>query len=157
MRIVAVTSCIAGIAHTYMAAEALEQAAKKKGYEIQVETQGAAGSDPMSEETIAAADVVILAADLEVRGKDRFSGKPTLEVGTSEALAKAARSSTAPPPRRRPLRPRPPPPDRASSPSPAASPASPTPTWRPRPSSRQRRSGATRSTSRRRERPDPRR
>ena len=48
MRIVAVTSCIAGIAHTYMAAEALEQAAKKKGYEIQVETQGAAGSDPMN-------------------------------------------------------------------------------------------------------------
>ncbi|AZZ55837.1 PTS fructose-like transporter subunit IIB [Rathayibacter iranicus] len=90
MKIVAVTSCIAGIAHTYMAAEALEQAAKKKGYEIQVETQGAAGSDPMSDQTIADADVVILAADLEVRGKDRFAGKPTLEVGTSEALAKAA-------------------------------------------------------------------
>jgi PTS system fructose-specific IIC component len=90
MRIVAVTSCIAGIAHTYMAAEALEQAAKKKGYEIQVETQGAAGSDPMSDQTIADADVVILAADLEVRGRDRFAGKPTLEVGTSEALAKAA-------------------------------------------------------------------
>ncbi|WP_077223696.1 PTS fructose-like transporter subunit IIB [Rathayibacter sp. VKM Ac-2630] len=90
MRIVAVTSCIAGIAHTYMAAEALEQAAKKKGYEIQVETQGAAGSDPMSDQTIADADVVILAADLEVRGKERFAGKPTLEVGTSEALAKAA-------------------------------------------------------------------
>ncbi|WP_230671574.1 PTS fructose-like transporter subunit IIB [Rathayibacter sp. Leaf248] len=90
MRIVAVTSCIAGIAHTYMAAEALEQAAKKKGYEIQVETQGAAGSDPMSDQTIADADVVILAADLEVRGKERFAGKPTLEVGTSEALAKAS-------------------------------------------------------------------
>jgi len=90
MKIVAVTSCIAGIAHTYMAAEALEQAAKKKGYEIQVETQGAAGSDPMSDQTIADADVVILAADLEVRGKERFAGKPTLEVGTSEALAKAA-------------------------------------------------------------------
>ncbi|NQX14951.1 PTS fructose-like transporter subunit IIB [Rathayibacter sp. VKM Ac-2857] len=90
MKIVAVTSCIAGIAHTYMAAEALEQAAKKKGFDIQVETQGAAGSDPMSDQTIADADVVILAADLEVRGKDRFAGKPTLEVGTSEALAKAA-------------------------------------------------------------------
>ncbi|WP_258063033.1 PTS fructose-like transporter subunit IIB [Rathayibacter rathayi] len=83
------TSCIAGIAHTYMAAEALEQAAKKKGYEIQVETQGAAGSDPMTDQTIADADVVILAADLEVRGRERFAGKPTLEVGTSEALAKA--------------------------------------------------------------------
>ncbi|WP_211286362.1 PTS fructose-like transporter subunit IIB [Rathayibacter tritici] len=90
MKIVAVTSCIAGIAHTYMAAEALEQAAKKKGYEIQVETQGAAGSDPMTDQTIADADVVIFAADLEVRGKERFAGKPTLEVGTSEALAKAA-------------------------------------------------------------------
>lgn len=90
MKIVAVTSCIAGIAHTYMAAEALEQAAKKKGYDIQVETQGAAGSDPMTEADIASADVVILAADLEVRGKDRFVGKPILSVGVSEALSKAA-------------------------------------------------------------------
>ncbi|NQX27105.1 PTS fructose-like transporter subunit IIB [Microbacteriaceae bacterium VKM Ac-2854] len=89
MKIVAVTSCIAGIAHTYMAAEALEQAAKKKGYDILVETQGAAGSDPMTQADIDSADVVILAADLEVRGRERFAGKPTLQVGVAEALSKA--------------------------------------------------------------------
>ncbi|AJM78048.1 PTS fructose transporter subunit IIC [Rathayibacter toxicus] len=88
MKIVAVTSCIAGIAHTYMAAEALEQAARKKGYEIQVETQGAAGSDPLLAQMIADADVVILAADLEIRGKERFADKPTLQIGVAEALAK---------------------------------------------------------------------
>lgn len=58
-KIVAVTSCITGIAHTYMAAEALEQAAKKAGYEITVETQGSAGSSPMKQSTIDDADVVI--------------------------------------------------------------------------------------------------
>ncbi|RFA18251.1 PTS fructose transporter subunit IIC [Subtercola boreus] len=89
MRIVAVTSCIAGIAHTYMAAEALEQSAKKSGYDIQVETQGAAGSNPLSAATIAAADVVIFAADLEVKDKARFAGKPTVTVGVSKALADA--------------------------------------------------------------------
>ncbi|AZZ50373.1 PTS fructose transporter subunit IIBC [Rathayibacter rathayi] len=71
-----------------MAAEALEQAAKKRGYPINVETQGAAGSDEMTAADIAAADVVILAADLEVRGKDRFTGKPILQVGVAEALSK---------------------------------------------------------------------
>ncbi|KZX21944.1 PTS fructose transporter subunit IIC [Rathayibacter tanaceti] len=71
-----------------MAAEALEQAAKKRGYPIHVETQGAAGSEEMTASDIAAADVVILAADLEVRGKDRFSGKPILQVGVAEALAR---------------------------------------------------------------------
>ncbi|RFA07682.1 PTS fructose transporter subunit IIBC [Subtercola boreus] len=89
MRIVAVTSCIAGIAHTYMAAEALEQSAKKSGYQIDVETQGAAGSSPLSAATIAAADVVIFAADLEVKDKARFAGKPTVTVGVSKALADA--------------------------------------------------------------------
>ncbi|PPF81892.1 PTS fructose transporter subunit IIBC [Rathayibacter rathayi] len=71
-----------------MAAEALEQAAKKRGYPIHVETQGAAGSNEMTAADIAAADVVILAADLEVRGKDRFTGKPILQVGVAEALSK---------------------------------------------------------------------
>ncbi|MWV30727.1 PTS fructose-like transporter subunit IIB [Rathayibacter iranicus NCPPB 2253 = VKM Ac-1602] len=87
-RFVAVTSCIAGIAHTYMAAEALEQAAKKRGYPIHVETQGAAGSDEMSAGDIAAADVVIFAADLDVRGQERFAGKPVLRVGVAEALSR---------------------------------------------------------------------
>lgn len=89
MKIVAVTSCITGIAHTYMAAEALEQAAKKAGYEITVETQGSAGSTPMPQATIDAADVCIFACDLEVKNKSRFNGKPYLAVGVSKALADA--------------------------------------------------------------------
>ena len=89
MNIVAVTSCITGIAHTYMAAEALEQAAKAAGYEITVETQGSAGSTPMKQSVIDAADVAIFAADLEVKQKSRFNGKPYLAVGVSRALADA--------------------------------------------------------------------
>jgi fructose-specific phosphotransferase system IIB component len=89
MKIVAVTSCITGIAHTYMAAEALEQAAKKAGHEITVETQGSAGSTPMSQATIDAADVAIFACDLEVKQKGRFNGKPFVAVGVSKALADA--------------------------------------------------------------------
>jgi fructose-specific phosphotransferase system IIB component len=86
MKIVAVTSCITGIAHTYMAAEALEQAAKKAGYEITVETQGSAGSSPMKQSTIDAADVVIFATDLEVKDRRRFNGKPFLQIGVSRLL-----------------------------------------------------------------------
>ena len=89
MNIVAVTSCITGIAHTYMAAEALEQAAKKAGYTIAVETQGSAGSTPLSAETIANADVVIFAADLEVKDKGRFAGKPLVKVPVQTALNQA--------------------------------------------------------------------
>lgn len=88
-KIVAVTSCITGIAHTYMAAEALEQAAKKAGYEITVETQGSAGSSPMKQSTIDEADVVIFATDLEVKDRARFAGKPFLQIGVSKALADA--------------------------------------------------------------------
>ncbi len=89
MKIVAVTSCITGIAHTYMAAEALEQAAKKAGHEITVETQGSAGSTPIPQVTIDSADVVIFACDLEVKNKGRFNGKPFLQIGVSKALADA--------------------------------------------------------------------
>jgi PTS system fructose-specific IIC component len=86
MRLVAVTSCPTGIAHTYMAAEALEQAAKAAGHEIAVETQGAAGSAPLPPETIAAADAVIFAADVEVRDRDRFAGKPIVHTQVKRAI-----------------------------------------------------------------------
>ncbi len=86
MKIVAVTSCPTGIAHTYMAAESLEQAAHAVGHEIIVETQGAAGSDPLSQEQIAAADAVVFAADVEVRGRERFIGKPVVAVGVKRAI-----------------------------------------------------------------------
>ncbi len=86
MKFVAVTSCPTGIAHTYMAAEALEQAGKAAGHDVTVETQGSAGSSPLDPAVIAAADGVIFAADLEVRGKERFLGKPTVDVGVKKAV-----------------------------------------------------------------------
>jgi len=86
MKFVAVSSCPTGIAHTYMAAEALEQAGLAAGHEVVVETQGAAGSTPIDPAVIAAADGVIFAADLEVQGKERFAGKPTIDVGVKKAV-----------------------------------------------------------------------
>nr|GFD55650.1 hypothetical protein [Tanacetum cinerariifolium] len=63
-RLVAVTACPTGVAHTFMAAEAIQQAAKKLGYDLQVETQGSVGArNPLSAQAIADADVVLLAAD----------------------------------------------------------------------------------------------
>lgn len=86
MKFVAVTSCPTGIAHTYMAAENLEQAGKAAGHDVQVETQGSAGTVPLSDDAIAAADGVIYAADLEVKGKGRFAGKPFIDVGVKKAV-----------------------------------------------------------------------
>jgi PTS system fructose-specific IIC component len=86
MRIVAVTSCPTGIAHTYMAAESLEEAAREAGHTIAVETQGAAGATPLSDEQLASAEVVILAADVEVRNRERFAGKPTVTVPIKRAI-----------------------------------------------------------------------
>lgn len=90
MKFVAVSSCPTGIAHTYMAAEALEQAARAAGHEIIVETQGSAGLSPLPAETIAAADAVIFAADVEVRDRGRFDGKPLLDVGVKRAISAAS-------------------------------------------------------------------
>ena len=90
MRLVAITSCPTGIAHTYMAAEALEQAARDAGHEISVETQGAAGASPLPDSTIAAADAAIFAADVEVRGRERFAGKPIVEGPVKRAINDAA-------------------------------------------------------------------
>ena len=86
MKLVAVTSCPTGIAHTYMAAEALEQAAKAAGHEIKVETQGAAGADAIPEADIAAADAVVFAADVEVRNRERFAGKPLVQTSVKRAI-----------------------------------------------------------------------
>jgi PTS system fructose-specific IIC component len=90
VKLVAVTSCPTGIAHTYMAAEALEQAARAAGHEISVETQGAAGADPIPPEVIAAADAVIFGADVEVRDRHRFDGKPLVTVSVKKAISDAA-------------------------------------------------------------------
>ncbi|MFL1554889.1 PTS fructose-like transporter subunit IIB [Pseudomonas sp. O11] len=85
-RIVAITACPTGVAHTFMAAEALQQTAKRLGYDLQVETQGSVGArTPLSPEAIANADVVLLAADIEV-ATERFAGKKIYRCGTGIAL-----------------------------------------------------------------------
>jgi PTS system fructose-specific IIC component len=90
MKFVAVTACPTGIAHTYMAAEALEEAAKAAGHELTVETQGSAGAERLSPQQIADADAVIFAADVEVRDRDRFAGKPLVAGGVKRAISGAA-------------------------------------------------------------------
>ncbi|RPF34156.1 fructose-specific PTS transporter subunit EIIC [Streptomyces sp. TLI_185] len=85
-RIVAVTSCPTGIAHTYMAAESLENAGREAGVEVVVETQGSAGFTRLDPAVIAAADAVIFAHDVPVREKERFAGKPTVDVGVKAGI-----------------------------------------------------------------------
>ncbi|MGW0598573.1 PTS fructose transporter subunit IIABC [Streptomyces sp. NPDC002776] len=89
-RIVAVTSCPTGIAHTYMAAESLESAGRDAGVELVVETQGSAGFARLDPAVIAAADGVIFAHDVPVREKDRFTGKPTVDVGVKAGINRPA-------------------------------------------------------------------
>ncbi|WP_110667190.1 PTS fructose-like transporter subunit IIB [Salinicola halophilus] len=85
-RIVAVTACPTGVAHTFMAAEALTQAGRSMGHTIQVETQGSVGAqNALDDEAIANADVVVLACDIEV-DDTRFAGKPIYRTGTGTAL-----------------------------------------------------------------------
>ncbi|WP_044864043.1 fructose PTS transporter subunit IIB, partial [Escherichia coli] len=89
LRIVAITNCPAGIAHTYMVAEALEQKARSLGHTIKVETQGSSGvENRLSSEEIAAADYVILATGRGLSGDDRarFAGKKVYEIAISQAL-----------------------------------------------------------------------
>ncbi|MBF7696267.1 fructose-specific PTS transporter subunit EIIC [Acinetobacter rathckeae] len=85
-RFVAITACPTGVAHTFMAAEALQQGAKKHGYDIQIETQGSVGAkNILTAESIAQADIVILATDIEVN-TDRFVGKRVYRCATGFAL-----------------------------------------------------------------------
>ena len=85
-KIVAITSCPTGIAHTFMAAEGLQQAGAALGYEIRVETQGSVGAQTaLTAEEIAAADVVLIAADKQVE-LSRFGGKRVFQSGTKPAI-----------------------------------------------------------------------
>jgi PTS system fructose-specific IIB component/fructose-specific PTS system IIB-like component len=87
MNIVAVTACPTGIAHTYMAAERLEKAARRLGHTIKVETQGSMGiENELSADDIASADVVILAAGIAVRNPERFAGMRVVEVPVQNAI-----------------------------------------------------------------------
>ena len=89
-RIIAITSCPTGIAHTLLAAEALKKSAEVMGHWIKVETQGSIGTrNPLSEREIAEADVIILATDIRI-DTARFEGKPIYEVPTSEAILRTS-------------------------------------------------------------------
>ncbi|GAB2533459.1 PTS fructose transporter subunit IIABC [Brachybacterium huguangmaarense] len=85
--LLAITSCPTGIAHTYMAAESLENAAKDKGVELHVETQGSGGITPFTPEQIARAGALIVAADVNISGRDRFAGMPVVEVPVKRAIS----------------------------------------------------------------------
>lgn len=90
MRIVAVTACPTGVAHTFMAAEAIEAEAKKRGWWVKVETRGSVGAgNEITPEEVAAADLVIVAADIEV-DLNKFSSKPMYRTTTGLALKKTA-------------------------------------------------------------------
>jgi fructose-specific phosphotransferase system IIB component len=91
MIVVAVTACPTGVAHTYMAAKELEKTAKKLGYRIKVETQGAMGvENELSAEDIAHADVVILASDVALEKPERFDRISVVRVSVREAINDAA-------------------------------------------------------------------
>ncbi|WP_026821284.1 PTS fructose transporter subunit IIABC [Arthrobacter castelli] len=85
-RLVGVTACPTGIAHTYMAADALVAAGNQAGVDVQVETQGSAGAKALDPDVIAAADAVIFAVDVDVRDKHRFAGKPVVSAPVKRGI-----------------------------------------------------------------------
>lgn len=87
MKIIAVTSCPIGMAHTYMASAALKKAAKKQNLEIKVETQGSMGiRDKINKKDVETADVLILATDVATIEPERFKGVPTIKTTTSKLI-----------------------------------------------------------------------
>ncbi|HGH5980313.1 TPA: PTS fructose-like transporter subunit IIB [Kluyvera georgiana] len=88
--IIAVTACPSGVAHTYMAAEALESAAKSRGWNVKVETQGSIGQEnALTASDVEAADMVILTKDIGIKFEDRFTGKTIVRVNISDAVKRA--------------------------------------------------------------------
>jgi len=85
-RIVAITACPTGIAHTYMAADYLRAAGKKLGVDVKVEPQGSTATESLSTDDIEGADAVIFATDVGVKGRERFAGKPVIESGVKRAV-----------------------------------------------------------------------
>ena len=87
MKIIGVAACTVGIAHTYIAQEKLENAAKKAGHEMHIETQGTIGiENELTTEQIKEADLVILAIDVKISGRERFEGKRIIQVPTEIAV-----------------------------------------------------------------------
>lgn len=87
MNIVGISACTVGIAHTYIAQKKIEMAAKKAGHNVKIETQGTIGiENALTESEIEQADIVLLAADVQVSGEERFSGKKIVRVKTEIAV-----------------------------------------------------------------------
>lgn len=83
MKIVGIAACTSGIAHTYIAKEKLIRAAKALGHEVHIETQGTIGTeDELTPKDIREADIVIIAADIKVGGRERFKGKKVIDIST---------------------------------------------------------------------------
>jgi len=87
MIIVGVSACVAGIAHTYLVQQKLIEAAEKRGHEIHIETQGVVGQEnKIPESMLKEADVVILATDVSISGRDRFKDKRVIEIPTKTVV-----------------------------------------------------------------------
>lgn len=89
MKLVAVTACPSGVAHTYLAAESLEIAAKKNNVEIDVETQGSIGiENELTSEQIKETEAVILTNNIGIKNEERFKGKPVVRVSAGDCINK---------------------------------------------------------------------
>lgn len=89
MKLIAVTACPSGVAHTYLAAESLEVAAKKNNIEINVETQGSIGiENELTSEQIKEAEAVILTNNIGIKNEERFKGKPVIRVSAGDCINK---------------------------------------------------------------------
>lgn len=87
MYIVCVAACPTGVAHTFMAAEALEITGKNRGHEVKVETQGSMGAEnEITAEDLARADGVIIAADVAISNRERFEGMLKLECSVADPI-----------------------------------------------------------------------
>lgn len=90
MKLVAVTACPSGVAHTYLAAESLEVAAKKLGVDIHVETQGSIGiENEIPTDKIESADAVILTNNIGIKNEERFKGKAVVRFSAGDCINKA--------------------------------------------------------------------
>lgn len=87
MNIVAVTACVSGVAHTYMAAEQLEKLCQKRNYKIKTETQGALGiENGLTQEEITSADVAVIVCDISIEGMERFEHSRVVKMGIQQLL-----------------------------------------------------------------------
>lgn len=90
MKVIAVTACPTGVAHTYMSAEALEKAFKSAGHDIKVETQGSIGiENKLTSQDVKAADYVILTKDVSIQDEERFNGKVIVRLAVADAIKKS--------------------------------------------------------------------